>query len=185
MLARCRQTLPSSKTRTTTACFIGAGNTVDDSEALMTQTKRREWASMRCFTSNVGSGSSSHDFVADASGMFFTSEVQHRFKHIEARTRNCWRVFDWKRRSITAQRSYRFFETSLESGSKCRVWFVCHFWKISSHLFIFAKVRDSVSTTVCKSLCVVGILANTPGGVKRSGLGAHACLVISHVLKLV
>ena len=28
---------------------------------------------------------------------------------------------------------------------------------------------------------IVGILANTPGGVKRSGLGAHACWVISHV----
>ena len=31
--------------------------------------------------------------------------------------------------------------------------------------------------------CLVGILANTPGVVKRSGLGAHACWVISHVLK--
>ena len=31
---------------------------------------------------------------------------------------------------------------------------------------------------------LVGILAHTPGGVKRSGLGAHACWVIIHVLKL-
>ena len=33
--------------------------------------------------------------------------------------------------------------------------------------------------------CLVGVLANTPGGVKRSGLGAHACWVIIHVSKLV
>ena len=33
--------------------------------------------------------------------------------------------------------------------------------------------------------CLVCILANTPGGVKRSGLGAHACWVIIYVSKLV
>ena len=32
--------------------------------------------------------------------------------------------------------------------------------------------------------CPVGILANTPGVVQRSGLGAHAYWVISRVLKL-
>ena len=31
------------------------------------------------------------------------------------------------------------------------------------------------------SVCLVGILANTPGGVKQSGLGAHACWVISQL----
>ena len=34
-------------------------------------------------------------------------------------------------------------------------------------------------------LCLVCILANTPGGVKLSGLGAHACWVIIHVSELV
>ena len=43
-----------------------AGNTVGDREALMIRAKR---ASMWCFTSDVGSGSSSHDFVADASAI--------------------------------------------------------------------------------------------------------------------
>ena len=58
---------------------MGAGNTVDDSEALMIRANKGERASMWCFTSDVGSGSSSHDFVADASAIFFTSEVQtHR-----------------------------------------------------------------------------------------------------------
>ena len=36
--------------------------------------------------------------------------------------------------------------------------------------------------------CLVDVLANTPGRVKRSGLGhlgVHACWVISHVLKRV
>ena len=33
--------------------------------------------------------------------------------------------------------------------------------------------------------CLVDILANTPDGVTRSGLRAHACWVISHVLNLV
>ena len=32
--------------------------------------------------------------------------------------------------------------------------------------------------------CLVLSVYNTPGGVKRSGLGAHACCVISHVLRL-
>ena len=33
--------------------------------------------------------------------------------------------------------------------------------------------------------CRVGVLANTPGGVKWSELGAHVCWVIIHVSKLV
>ena len=53
---------------------MGAGNTVDDIEALMIRANKGERASMWCFTSDVGSGSSSHDFVADASTIFFTSE---------------------------------------------------------------------------------------------------------------
>ena len=53
---------------------MGAGNTVDDSEALMIRANRGDRASMWCFTSGVGSGSSSHDFVADASTISFTSE---------------------------------------------------------------------------------------------------------------
>ena len=53
---------------------MGAGNTVDDSEALMIRANKGERASMWCFTSDVGSGSGSHDFVADASAIFFTSE---------------------------------------------------------------------------------------------------------------
>ena len=57
-----------------TACFMGAGNTVDDNEVLMIRAYRGERASMWCFTSDVGSGSSSHDIVADASAIFFTSE---------------------------------------------------------------------------------------------------------------
>ena len=53
---------------------MGAGNTVDDSEALIIRANRGERASMWCFTSDVCSGSSSHDFVADASGIFYTTE---------------------------------------------------------------------------------------------------------------
>ena len=49
---------------------MGAGNTVDDSEALMILANKGERASMWCFTSDVGSGSSSHDFAADASAIF-------------------------------------------------------------------------------------------------------------------
>ena len=49
---------------------MGAGNTVDDSEALTIRANRGERASVWCFTSDVGSGSSSHDFVADASALF-------------------------------------------------------------------------------------------------------------------
>ena len=33
--------------------------------------------------------------------------------------------------------------------------------------------------------CLADILVNTPDGVIRSGLGAHACCVIIHVSKLV
>ena len=55
------------KIGTTTACFMGAGNTVVASEALMIRASRGEKASMCCLTIDVGSGSSSHDFVADAS----------------------------------------------------------------------------------------------------------------------
>ena len=40
----------------------------------MIRANKGERASMWCFTSDVGSGSSSHDFVADASAIFFTSE---------------------------------------------------------------------------------------------------------------
>ena len=36
----------------------------------MIRTNKGERASMWCFTSEVGSGSSSHDFVADASAIF-------------------------------------------------------------------------------------------------------------------
>ena len=41
------------------------------------------------------------------------------------------------------------------------------------------RVRDSRTRTFFAQLrlvlsCLVGVLANTPGGVKRSGLGAHA-----------
>ena len=61
---------PFFKTGTTTACFVGAGNTVDDSEVLMIRANKAERASMWRFTSNVGSGSSSHDFMADASANF-------------------------------------------------------------------------------------------------------------------
>ena len=61
---------PFFKTRTTTACFMGAGNTVDDSEALTIRANKGESASMSCLTSDVGSGSSSHDFVADANALF-------------------------------------------------------------------------------------------------------------------
>ena len=62
---------PFFKTGTTTACFMGAGNTIDDSEVLMIRANRGESASMWCFTSDVGSGSTSHDvFVADASSIF-------------------------------------------------------------------------------------------------------------------
>ena len=50
---------------------MGAGNTVDDSEALIIRANKGETASMWCFTSDVDSGSSSHDFVADASAIFF------------------------------------------------------------------------------------------------------------------
>ena len=35
------------------------------------------------------------------------------------------------------------------------------------------QVNDH-NMALSKSSCLVGILANTPGGVKRSGLGAHA-----------
>ena len=65
---------PFFKIGTTTACFMGAGNTVVASEALMIRASRGERASMCCLTIDVGSGSSSHDFVADASTIFFTSE---------------------------------------------------------------------------------------------------------------
>ena len=49
---------------------MGAGNTVDDSDALMIRANKGEIASMWCFTNDVGSGSSSHDFVADESAIF-------------------------------------------------------------------------------------------------------------------
>ena len=65
---------PFFKIGTTTACFMGAGNTVVASEALMIRASRGERASMCCLTIDVGSGSSSHDFVPDASTIFFTSE---------------------------------------------------------------------------------------------------------------
>ena len=65
---------PFFKIGTTTACFMGAGNTVVASEALMIRASRGERALMCCLTIYVGSGSSSHDFVADASTIFFTSE---------------------------------------------------------------------------------------------------------------
>ena len=44
---------------------MGAGYTGDDNEALMIGAKRGERASMWCFTG----GSSSHDFVTDASAI--------------------------------------------------------------------------------------------------------------------
>ena len=45
---------------------------------------------------------------------------------------------------------------------------------------------DYIITILCITLsCLVGVLANTPIGVKRSGLGAHACWVIIYVSKLV
>ena len=53
---------------------MGAGNKVDDSDALMIRANKGERASMWCFASDVGSGSSSHNFVADARAVFFTSE---------------------------------------------------------------------------------------------------------------
>ena len=62
---------PFFKIGTTTACFMGAGNTVVASEALMIRASRGERASMCCLTIDVGSGSSSHDFVADVSTIFF------------------------------------------------------------------------------------------------------------------
>ena len=61
---------PFFKIGRTTACFMGAGNTVVASEALMIRASRGERASMCCLTIDVGSGSSSHDFVADASTIF-------------------------------------------------------------------------------------------------------------------
>ena len=54
---------------------MGAENTVDDSEALMIRANKGERASMLCFTSDVGSGSSSHDFVANARVICFTSDT--------------------------------------------------------------------------------------------------------------
>ena len=65
---------PFFKIGTTTACFMGAGNTVVASDALMIRVSRGERASMCCLTIDVGSGSSSHDFVANASTICFTSE---------------------------------------------------------------------------------------------------------------
>ena len=53
---------------------MGAGNAVDDSDVLMIRANRGERASMWSFTCDVGGGSSSHDFVADACAIFFTSE---------------------------------------------------------------------------------------------------------------
>ena len=58
---------PFFKTGTTTACFIGAGNTVDDSEVLMIRANRGERASMWCFTNNV-------DSMSILSALCFTSE---------------------------------------------------------------------------------------------------------------
>ena len=40
-------------------------------------------------------------------------------------------------------------------------------------------------TVVEDMSCLVGVLTNTPHGVKRSGLGAPACWDISYVSKLV
>ena len=68
---------PFFKIGTTTACFMGAGNTVVASEALMIRASRGERASMCCLTIDVGSGSSSHDFVADASTIFSHPKVTH------------------------------------------------------------------------------------------------------------
>ena len=104
---------PFFKIGTTTACFMGVGNTVVASEALMIRTSRGERASMCCLTIDVGSGSSSHDFVADASTIFFTSEG-------DACSNNCWRVVSWQRRSILAHHFCLVFEISLEYGSECR-----------------------------------------------------------------
>ena len=68
---------PFFKIRTTTACFMGAGNTVVAREALMIRASRGERASMCCLTIDVGSGSNSHDFVADASTIFSHQKVTH------------------------------------------------------------------------------------------------------------
>ena len=97
---------------------MGAGNKVDDSEALVIRANKGERASMWCFTCDVGSGSSSHDFVEDASAIFSHPRVTQVQTH---RTHNSWHVIDWQRRSIMAQRLYLFFETSLEADSECRV----------------------------------------------------------------
>ena len=75
---------PFFKTGTTTACFMGAGHSVDDSEALMIRANKVERASMWCFTSDVGSGSSSHDFVADASAIFSHPRVTQVQTHRNA-----------------------------------------------------------------------------------------------------
>ena len=75
---------PFFKPDITTACFMGAGNTVDDCEAVMIRANRGERASMRCFTSDVRSGSSSHDFVADASGIFTHPKVTQVQTHRSA-----------------------------------------------------------------------------------------------------
>ena len=63
---------------------MGAGNTVDDSEALMIRANKGERASMWCFTSDVGNGSSSHDFVADASAIFSHPRVTQVQTHRNA-----------------------------------------------------------------------------------------------------
>ena len=70
---------PFFKIGRTTACFMGAGNTVVASEALMIRASRGERASMCCLTIDVGSGSSSHDFVADASTIFLSNLCRNTY----------------------------------------------------------------------------------------------------------
>ena len=64
---------------------MGVGNTVDDSEVLMIRANKGERASMWCCSSDLGSGSSSHDIVADESAIFShprVTQVQaHRSAH--------------------------------------------------------------------------------------------------------
>ena len=97
---------------------MGAGNTVDDSEASMIQANRGERASMWRFTNDVGSGSSSHDFGADDSAISSKSES-------DAGSNTSKRAFATVGVS-SAGSGYRlrhsaslFFETSLEPGSEC------------------------------------------------------------------
>ena len=93
---------PFFKIGTTTACFMGAGNTVVASEALMIRASRGERASMCCLTIDVGSWSSSHDFVADASTIFSHPKVT------QVRTR---------RSAHTQLLAYRQLAAEIDSGT--------------------------------------------------------------------